>query len=738
MFRKNDLVNWINDGVIKNTAPLTLISRSSYEGMDYWRVSGSQTGIPESELEHANELLGAALAYASRGWHIHPLIRHKKTPLLTGWQEKATTDLDQTRLWWARYPHANIGIALLKSGLLLLDLDVKHGENGLETWETLKGTCGFNDSAVQQMTPSGGTHHIFAIGKTDPQSIADKKHFPGIDVKTKGYFVAEPSTTDDGEYAWEVSAHPADHAPSPLAPELVALMTAPGGQRRRAEPLSDKIPAGRRNELLTSLAGSMRYRGASEAAIQAALLVENATRCDPALSGPEVEKIAHSVAKYPPAEAFIEGKTFIPPLLGAAILEQTPFVNLTKEKTKGHLYSYHNGVYLRDGAARASDLVGLILKRHYRDNRAEEVTRWLEMRTRTDPQVANQHEGLINVRNGMVDWHTGKLYDHEPAYYSTVQLPTVYASDAKCPAIDLFLRQILPADCLSMMLEWIGYCLTPTTKYQKAMIELGVGANGKGTLLNVQRALVGHTNVSNIPLQELSDHRFKRAELEGKLVNAFADLDATVLKRSSYFKMIVAGDEIDAERKYGHPFTFKPFSRLMFSANKMPTSFDRSHAFYRRLLIVPFPNKFEDDNDDTNLLAKLTVPSELSGLLNLAILSLRQLTERGYFDQPATVQSAMAEYKRISDPLVAFLEDRCYTSDTEILEVARTVLYNRYKEFCEAGKAFTEKSADFYARLREMFPNMRDTRLRREGKIVRLFVGGPALQSGEGEQQLNF
>lgn len=63
------------------------------------------------------------------------------------------------------------------------------------------------------------------------------------------------------------------------------------------------IPAGGRNAHLTSLAGSMRRRGMTPAAIEAALVSENASRCKPPLDDAEVKAIAASVGKYQPAVA---------------------------------------------------------------------------------------------------------------------------------------------------------------------------------------------------------------------------------------------------------------------------------------------------------------------------------------------------------------------------------------------------------------------------------------------------
>ena len=59
------------------------------------------------------------------------------------------------------------------------------------------------------------------------------------------------------------------------------------------------ITEGGRNHALTSVAGTMRNRGLSVAAIEAALLAENLTRCKPPLADTEVMRIAQSVGRYP-------------------------------------------------------------------------------------------------------------------------------------------------------------------------------------------------------------------------------------------------------------------------------------------------------------------------------------------------------------------------------------------------------------------------------------------------------
>jgi len=71
-------------------------------------------------------------------------------------------------------------------------------------------------------------------------------------------------------------------------------------QQTREPVPAGPIPDGRRDESLTRIAGAQRRHGASEAAILAALRIENRERCQPPLPDADVRKIARSVARYAP------------------------------------------------------------------------------------------------------------------------------------------------------------------------------------------------------------------------------------------------------------------------------------------------------------------------------------------------------------------------------------------------------------------------------------------------------
>jgi P4 family phage/plasmid primase-like protien len=248
---------------------------------------------------------------------------------------------------------------------------------------------------------------------------------------------------------------------------------------------------------------------------------------------------------------------------------------------------------------------------------------------RTEFDASEPH--ILNLQNGLLNIDTLDLKEHSHDQLSLVRLPVTYDPKVKCPNILKFLGEVLhPQDVFTAM-QIIGYCLYKTAEYEKAIILVGSGSNGKSVFLKILEALVGSQNTSHIALQDLDKERFAAAGLYCKMVNTFADLKQLKLTSSGIFKMLVSGDSIRAQNKFKDPFSFRNYAKLIFSANKIPESDDDSYAYYRRWLILEFENIFEDENRDTKLIEKLTTPEELSGLLNLTLIALKKLRKDNGF-----------------------------------------------------------------------------------------------------------
>jgi hypothetical protein len=150
-----------------------------------------------------NPFLEAALEYAAHGWHVFPIKPGAKTPPLVKWSTtRNPCDPDEIKWWWGpnKWPNANIGLDCSRSGVTVVDLDVKDGKNGEAAWLDMEIEHGLADTPVRARTISGGRHLFFA---GDDVKSSQGKLAPGIDTRgLGGLVVLSPSCTAAGAYRW--------------------------------------------------------------------------------------------------------------------------------------------------------------------------------------------------------------------------------------------------------------------------------------------------------------------------------------------------------------------------------------------------------------------------------------------------------------------------------------------------------------------------------------------------------
>lgn len=143
-------------------------------------------------------LLEAALGYADIGWRIHPC-RLDKTPLTRSWIRDATTDPDQIRAWWRRWPRANVAVATGYPGPDVLDVDTKNGRGGMALYDRAREAGLLRGASAMIATPSGGFHIWFEGTAQTGSAIGTGK---ALELKaTGGYVLLPPSYVETAEYA---------------------------------------------------------------------------------------------------------------------------------------------------------------------------------------------------------------------------------------------------------------------------------------------------------------------------------------------------------------------------------------------------------------------------------------------------------------------------------------------------------------------------------------------------------
>lgn len=178
--------------------------------------------------------------------------------------------------------------------------------------------------------------------------------------------------------------------------------------------------------------------------------------------------------------------------------------------------------------------------------------------------------------------------------------------------------------------------------------------------------------------------------------------------------MLSGGDTVTARFLHREFFSFMPVAKLLLAVNHKPRVRDYSHGFWRRVRLVPFEVRFEGGSAEAHLEDHLR--AELPGILTRALAGYREWRARG-LEPPAAVKRATAEYRADSDPLGAFLAERCEADPDGRLPAARA--WDAYQEWAHAqGVSEAERPARnrFYGLLEGQFS-------RRHTKAGNLYLG---------------
>lgn len=628
------------------------------------------------------DLLTSALRYARRGWAVFPLQGKRPFPGTHGHTD-ATTDRAAIRHWWNLWPTANVGIACNSTrGPIIVDLDGPSGRRfieGLGIPETYEAT-----------SRNRKRRHLYFTAPLSGETIKRMIRPLGKDLTFDilgdgGYVVAPPSIHPETgrRYKW---LRRRDLMPFPVAVLKALNHNAVSSKSfNSAPPLPVVIGEGQRDELLTSLAGSMRRRGASSEAIFLALQEENDTRCDPPLSEKQVRKIAKSISAKEPAP-LTEHLTD----LGNArrfVQQHEDLVRCATGRRSRIWYSWDGPRWIPD-ATGAIERLGKntvrslyreaaqltetdardgLLKHAAKSEAAPRVKALLELAA-TEPELAltadafDANPWYLNLNNGTLDLETGKLHQHRRADLITKLAPVDWDPKAKAPRWLQFISEITDGDkeLQDYLQRIIGYGATGDVREECLFFCYGQGGNGKSKFFEAIRAVLGdyaqQSDFSTFMERHGDGPRNDLARMRGARFVTASEASGDRPFDGRILKQLTGGDTITARKLYEELFEFKPQHKLFLAANHKPVVKEQSEAFWRRLRLIPFTVTFSHARRDDKLLPKLL--AERSGILQWIARGCLEWQRNG-LGLPSIIRKATKIYKEENDVLGEFLASSC-------------------------------------------------------------------------------
>jgi len=330
-----------------------------------------------------------------------------------------------------------------------------------------------------------------------------------------------------------------------------------------------------------------------------------------------------------------------------------------------------------------------IIKHGVKSEQAERINAMTRL-ARSEPTIPigveefDADPWLLNVRNGTVDLRTGALAAHARAHLITKCAPITFDATATCPKFLAFLDWAMAGDAtlVRFLQRAIGYSLTGNTSERMLLILYGEGKNGKSTLLEVIRALMGDYAMRT-PTETLL------AKREGGIPNDVARLRGVRFVSASEaeegqrlaeakIKDLTGGDMVSARFMRGEFFDFMPAFKIWLSTNHKPGVKGTDRAIWDRIKLVPFLVRIDPADQDRDLRDKLI--AEAPGILNWAIRGCLDWRREG-MGEPQAVSDATASYRSEMDILAGFIDDRCVVGSTATCTAHQ--LYSAYQRWCE-------------------------------------------------------
>lgn len=229
-------------------------------------------------------------------------------------------------------------------------------------------------------------------------------------------------------------------------------------------------------------------------------------------------------------------------------------------------------------------------------------------------------------------------------------------------------------------------CLPYVPRDQMVLWYNTVGCNGKTTLAQLIRNIIGEDYCANICMAD-----FKNRQELLKLTEALAiitddnpvgeEIPPTAV---AILKSVVTGDIVSIKRLYQNPFDYRFQGLVLQNVNALPYSRDFTGSFKRRLHVMEFSKSFIKEDKKFIKSEMIYRKDVLEYVLKMVLIDMdyRETftntaeTEKYYpiHDNDTTLQS-------VGDSVFEFLDEVLPTSVWNLLPL-RTLLYEAFKKWC--------------------------------------------------------
>jgi len=330
----------------------------------------------------------------------------------------------------------------------------------------------------------------------------------------------------------------------------------------------------------------------------------------------------------------------------------------------------------------------------------------------------------IQFKNKIFDLKTKEIFGATPEYFNCNPIPWDIGESSETPVIDKLFEEWVGKDYVKTLKEIIAYCCLPDYPIHMIFCFIGTGSNGKTKFQQLLSRFIGKDNICSTELDSLLNSRFETAKLYKKLVCQMGETNFGTINKTSLLKKLTGQDLIGFEFKQKKPFDDYSYAKILINSNSLPSSEDTSEGFYRRWLIIDFPNQFPEGKDILEIIPK----QEYNNLARQVLKILPRLLEIGTFTNQGSIDERRHRYIMASNPLSLFIDNFCVHYPDRYIRYSE--LYTAYVQFLKIMKRRIISKKEFSKALElEGYEIKRTSKRYNDSWITDRFIEGIDLKS---------
>lgn len=342
-----------------------------------------------------------------------------------------------------------------------------------------------------------------------------------------------------------------------------------------------------------------------------------------------------------------------------------PFKNIyvSKESNDTLLGAYqmqgpHKGIY-ETNIETLYRLVDVVSPK-FRDRDIQDTLNKIKRIVPTKTQTTDSN--LVIANNGIFNKTTKKLEPFSPDYIYLAKLAIDYKDNPQNPIliaddgykwdVDTWISELaIDEETNQLIWQVISDFIQSGYSREKAIFFYSQsGNNGKGTLGQLMKNIVGKGNYSSLAIVDFK-HEFLKESLLGVTANIADENDVDqYIDSIRDFKASITGDDINVNRKFEKPIRLQFRGTNIQMLNGLPKTRDKSDSFYRRLILVPFLKSFTNNGQRTYIKDVYIKNKEVLEYVLWKAFNMDFET----FIIPERSKELLKDYKEINNPVVQF------------------------------------------------------------------------------------